>query len=338
MIRSAVTRSASLLLTCMGLCLAAGFFSTPSLAAPTAAELERARSTFRAAMALEAANDWGGALAKFREVAAVKTSAQVQFHIGRCLEHLGKWTEALGQYRLAADSVEPAKKDVLKEIEAARQSLEARIPKLTIRRGIGADSVTISLDGLPLGAPMIGSEMKVDPGPHTIVATEDGKERFSQKVAVNENEAKSMTIDIQPNKPLVSASADSAARPVPDTKPQASARAGGSRTLGYVVGGVGLASLVASGAFFLMRQQTIDELDKVCVDGHCPPESKSTEDDGKLYQSISQGTLALGVVGVAVGSYLIFSRRPESSAAPAKVSLTTGAPGAWGGLSLRGSF
>lgn len=327
-------RRASAALVCVGLWVAAGAAST-SWAAPTPAELEKARATFRAGTALEAANDWGNALARFREVVAVKPSPQVLFHIGRCLEHLGKWTEALGQYRLAADMVEPGKKDVLKEIESARTALEARMPKLIIRRGIGADSVSISVDGLVLGAPLIGSELPLDPGAHLVVATEDGKERFSQKIAIHENESKSVTIDIQPASVAGSASVAPAAVPVEPVPSDKIAGSSGRRPLGFVVGGVGVASLVASGVFFYLRQQTISDLDKVCIDGHCPPDSKSTEDSGKLYQTVSQVTLGVGAAGVALGAVLILSGK---SGGGARVSLATGAPGATSGLSVLGRF
>jgi hypothetical protein len=328
-------RTKALLLS-LGVCLAVGSLPNAALAAPTAAEVEKARATFRAGTALEAANDWGNALAKFREVAAVKSSAQVLFHIGRCLEHLGKWTEAVGQYRLAEDSVEKGKNEVQKEIEAARKALEARMPKLTIRRGIGADSVSIAIDGTPLGAPMIGAEMPVDPGPHTILAMEDGQERFSQKIAVHENESKSLTIDIQTERTAVPPTSGPAVAPVvPPSSDDKPTNKGGWKTFGYVAGGLGVASLVASGVFLYMRQKTISDLDKVCIDGHCPPDSKSTEDSGKLYQTVSLVTLGVGVVGLAVGSVLVFTSKSES---PAKVSVTTAAPGALGGLSVQGSF
>src|SRR5687768_5820481 len=63
--------------------------------------LVRAREVFRQGLALESARDWASALAKFREVAAVRSTAQVRFHIARCQEQLGQLNEALGAYELA---------------------------------------------------------------------------------------------------------------------------------------------------------------------------------------------------------------------------------------------
>src|SRR5688500_5797293 len=59
-----------------------------------------AREAFRAGISLEQAGDWERALKKFRDAAAFKSTAQVRFHIARCLEKLGSWTEAIGAYEL----------------------------------------------------------------------------------------------------------------------------------------------------------------------------------------------------------------------------------------------
>jgi hypothetical protein len=51
---------------------------------PSRATLAKAREEFRRGLALEAAGDWSGALAAFKEVALVKSTPQVRFHIAQC--------------------------------------------------------------------------------------------------------------------------------------------------------------------------------------------------------------------------------------------------------------
>ncbi len=51
----------------------------------------RARTLFQDGLQLEAANNFAGALAKFQEVAQVKRTPQVVFHIALCQEKLGHW-------------------------------------------------------------------------------------------------------------------------------------------------------------------------------------------------------------------------------------------------------
>src|SRR5689334_16529333 len=51
--------------------------------------LDKARAQFQQGLALETAGDWAGALSLFVQVAAVKLTPQVRFHVGLCEEHLG---------------------------------------------------------------------------------------------------------------------------------------------------------------------------------------------------------------------------------------------------------
>jgi tetratricopeptide (TPR) repeat protein len=133
---------------------------------PTPAELTKARSQFQQALALETAGDWAGSLSLLQEVAAVKMTPQVRFNMALCEEHLGRLAMALGDYRLALVEAEGAKaQNVAEQVPGKIDALNARIPKIVIKRGMGAEFATISLDGVSLGPSSIGSEMPVDPGP-----------------------------------------------------------------------------------------------------------------------------------------------------------------------------
>ncbi|MEZ4376632.1 MAG: hypothetical protein R3B07_37860, partial [Polyangiaceae bacterium] len=116
----------------MGAC--AGLASVPlcpdQAVAQSKDDLAKARRLFRQGLSLEAAGDFAGALAKFDEVAKVKLTPQVRFHMGRCKEELGRLNEALGDYRLAEYEAREAGAKELPEISAAKEKLEARVPKL----------------------------------------------------------------------------------------------------------------------------------------------------------------------------------------------------------------
>src|SRR6266536_1068043 len=119
--------------------------------------IDRARAQFRQGLALETAGDWAGALSLFQQVASVKLTPQVRFHIGLCEEHLGRLASALGDYEIAAHEADEAKvAEVSAQVAARRDDLQARIPKLTIVRGSGAEYATLSLDGVSLGSSSIG--------------------------------------------------------------------------------------------------------------------------------------------------------------------------------------
>ena len=305
---------------------------------PTRAELREARVTFQAGLALEVGGDWKGALVKFREVAGIKSTPQVLFHIARCLENLGRWTEALGTYRMTVDQAERAKiKDVLAQADEARQSLEARIPKIRIERGRGAAGAVISLDGVELGATSIGKDMPIDPGSHKLVATIDGAERFASDVVVKEGGVEAVTIDIDAPKADVP-------KPPPPTPPPPPSEVGPSQRTGYVFLGAGATSILVGGMFVMLRNDTIDQLDEECVAEHCPASMESTSNRGKVYAMAANGFLGVGVISAAIGTVILMQdqepERPATKSARTErnVTLSAGGPSGPAGATLWGSF
>lgn len=318
-----------------------------SAVAQTPDEIDRARTQFREGLALSAAQDWSGALAKFKAVAQVKMTPQVAFNIAECEEHLGRLVSALGNYRLAASEAEAAKaKDVAAQVGPRMEALEERIPKLVVERGEGAESAVIELDGVELGAGQIGSEIPVDPGAHVLVGKINGQEATRENITIAERESKTvpLVIDLellrpkQPDKPIVEGpKAD-------DKKAEPS-----DPTMAYVITGAGGVSLAAGVVFMILRSGTISDLDGVCTDGHCPKSAQSTADSGKLYTGLAEVTIPLGVAGVAVGVYMLLNQGPGDEAPVAVeasptarfqgVKMVATSPGAdLAGASLVGSF
>jgi hypothetical protein len=277
--------------------------------------LKKAREQFGQALALQTAGNWAGALALLKEVAAVKSTPQVRFNIALCEEKLGRLVAALGDYELAAADARAEKADqVAEEVEARREALSQRIPKLTVKRGSGADVATVSLDGVTLGDQVIGTAMPTDPGPHTIEATAPGFKPFRKSLRVAEQQNETIEIVLEPE-------------PIPPaTPPGVVVRSGRSPVYGYVIGGVGVASLAASGVFFGLRAGKISDLDKVCTKQRvCPEQYQSDIEQGERYTTIANVTLAVGVAAVAGGLVLILTSGPSTETSVALAPAPGGA-------------
>src|SRR5271154_2941400 len=78
--------------------------------------LAKARETYKDGLASEAAGRWEKALADFKEVALVKSTPQVRYHVGYCSEKMGNYVDALGAYRLA---IHEAREVKAKDVEQA---------------------------------------------------------------------------------------------------------------------------------------------------------------------------------------------------------------------------
>lgn len=278
---------------------------TPALA-QDASELKRARAQFQQATELEQAGNWTAALQAFREVGQVRMTPQVRFHIAVCEEKLGRLVAALGGYELALADADKVNSDFKGEVEANVTNLRARIPKLVIERGAGANAAAIELDGVAVGDSSVGVEVPLDPGPHAVTAKAPNRKPFEASVTLKEEETTRLEVKLEELPPELLRT-DGAA-PVPEKPP--------SKVVPYVIGGVGIASLVGSGVLFGLRQSTLSELQDACgPEGkHCPPSKQSRYDDLKFYHYGSIATLGVGVAALGTAGALLFFQRKKEPA------------------------
>ena len=320
---------------CLAFALTGG---QPSAWAQDASELKRARAQFQQATELEQAKNWTAALQAFREVGQVRMTPQVRFHIAVCEEGLGRLVAALGGYELALADADKVGGDFKAEVEENVTKLRARIPKLVIERGSGANAAAIELDGVAVGDSSVGVEVPLDPGPHAVTAKAPNRKPFEANVTLTEQETTRLEVILEELPPEVRASGPGAA--APDKPP--------SKVVPFVIGGVGVAALIGSGVLFGLRQSTLKELEDACgADGkHCPPSKQSRYDDLKFYHYGATVTLGVGIAAVGTAGALLFFQRKKKEPAPADTAavqmhllpnlpLTQGAPL---GATLRGAF
>jgi len=287
--------------------LALGAVATTAASAQAQSQddLERARSEFRQGLSLEAAGNWAAALAKFQEVAKVKVTPQVRFHTGRCNEQLGRLNEALGEYRLGEYEAGQQGLPDLAAITQARQGLEARIPKLVIRRGQGAELGRVELDGVELGEAQIGQPLSVDPGPHTVVVRLPGDRQFQQAATVKESETAEVVLT-PPAAGEGAAPAPVPAAPVSGSPaPDKGTTEAKKSPLPWIVGGVGVAGLAGATVFYVLRNGAKSDLDSACRGSVCPKSLEDRQNQGQLYTTLSLVSLGVGVVGLGVATYLL---------------------------------
>ena len=305
-------------------------------AAQDAAELKKARAQFQQATELEQAKNWTAALQAFREVGQVRMTPQVRFHIAVCEEGLGRLVAALGGYELALADADQVNPDFKGEVEENVTKLRARIPKLVIERGAGANAAAIELDGVAVGDSSVGVEVPLDPGPHAVTAKAPNHKPFDANVTLKEEETTHLEVKLEELPPELLRTGGSAGQP--DKPP--------SKVVPFVVGGVGVASLIGSAVLFGLRQKTLSELKDACgAEGkHCPPSKQSSYDDLKFYHYGAEVTLGVGIAAVGTaGALLFFQRKKKEEPTPdtAHLQLLPSLPlsaGAPLGASVRGAF
>lgn len=335
--------------------LVAGVCSPNAVFAQTAEELSEARAAFQRGIELEQAKNWGEALKMFRQVGQVKMTPQVRYHIALCEENLGKLVAALGGYELALADAESVGDGVSfrQEVEASIEELRARIPKVIIRRGEGAEAAAIELDGVQLGESSVGVEVPLDPGPHALMASAPGYVDYSDTLDVAEEETRTVTINMEP------LPAESAV-PEPDSGPVdrgVEDKPGKKYSFyPYVLMGVGVAAMATAGVlYFGVRRSDLNDLEEACektgsssyscenVPLEELPELRKKKDRVDTLSLVSPIALGVGIAAAGAGATLFFLDRKNAKQAEAgrrpQLGVAAAAPGAdLGGLSLVGRF
>lgn len=122
------------------------------------------------------------------------------FYSGKCLEKLGRLVEASERYLDATrDTVEAgaaqAQRTAQVESERARKALLPRLASVEIVLKPLAPDASVTLDGKPLPAAMLGVKRPIDPGEHEIVVLRAGTQT-PRKISVKEGESIRTEIDV----------------------------------------------------------------------------------------------------------------------------------------------
>ncbi len=291
-----------------------------------AEELERARAVFHEALVLEVAGDWPSALAKFQEVGRTRLTPQVRYHLARCKEHLGRLTEALGDYRVAEVEARTAGLAESSEIERARRDLEGRVPTLVLRGGVTAVTFHIELDGITLGNAVLDRPMVINPGQHQVaLRSSQGANRALLIVA---EEGKRLEVDLREyDQNLVS-------RGAPNMADTELGRQDVAPIWAYVAVGAGVAATATSVVLFVVREQAKNELDRKCDGTTCPETMRSVQDRGELASVVAPVALGLGIAGIGLGAWGLLGsiRRTDVNRGRRSNSMVSAAawPGGWG--------
>jgi hypothetical protein len=285
-----------------------GWLASSSLAradAPLAPNPE-AVAFFDAGRKLMATGDYAGAIPKF--VQSLKSTRTVGslLNLGTCYEKVGRMASAWATYRAGAS--------LARELHDAREAdgdrfasaVESRVSHLTIdARAIErVEGVEVTLDGVPVGPGARGEEMPVDAGRHVVDVSAPRKRKQTAAVEVAPNGARA-TVAIPP---LEDAPLEAVSRltvPPPGAEPNA------RRTAGFVIGGVGLASLAGGVVTGLMAMSKHQQATAACSSypDHCDPSgaADAPNEASKTLATISTAALVAGGVAVATGAVLVLT-------------------------------
>jgi hypothetical protein len=279
----------------------------PRVAVAQATDRVLAEALFREGRELMEQNKITEACSKFAESYRLDRALGTLINLALCHEKEGKIGTAWAEFTDAAAEAAAEKDD--RESFARRHvsTLEQDLPRLRLvvaPATASLASLEIQLDGHAIGNAGWALPLPIDPGDHILRATAEGKKSFETKITVPKGlgltDANVPALEDAP-KPIVVAPPPPPSNEAPPSNTQ--------RTVGFIVGGVGVVSGLVGAAFGFSAISLKGDRDARCnAQGTlCDPEG--IDKDGKARDAATVSTIAFIAGGalIAGGAVLVFT-------------------------------
>jgi hypothetical protein len=291
---------------------------------------------------------WADACPKLAESQRIAPSGGTLLNLAECYEHTGQTASAWASWKDAAARANAAgKADVERRALARATALEPALAKLTIAVEHASDvaGLEIKRDDIAVGRAEFGTAIPVDPGMHVVQAIAPGKKPFLAKLEISAKQTDArVTVQLE-DEPQV------APAPPPEPPPMrtpvteqppispASPSSGGSaqKTIGIVIGAVGVAGLATGATFGLIAKSKNDQALQNCrTPTLCSPTGLSLTSDAKDAATVS--TVAFIAGGALVAGGLVVWLSAPAPSSRTGVRLAPAVTASYGGVSLDGAF
>lgn len=291
---------------------------------------------------------------KFKQSYDLDPGGGTLLNLAECYEKQGKFASAWSSFKGAQVQ---AQRDARHErVEYAKQHIAAIEPKLSkitivVTSDANTPGLSVLLDGAELGSAAWNVGVPIDPGPHELAASAPSKTTFDKQFEIAASSpSTTLTIPKLEDAPAVAGAPP--ARPVDQdvqkkAVPSEVTQSNGSRTVGYVLLGAGVAG-VGVGSYFGLH--AFSEWSKRTHDCavRCTDAAKTAGEHASSAALISDIGFGVGLIAAGVGTYLILSpthtseagtgarQAPRTARASVQLVPVLGAGG--GGLWLRGDY
>ncbi|RLB51346.1 MAG: hypothetical protein DRI90_23010 [Deltaproteobacteria bacterium] len=344
MIRSKTAASALLWL----LAMASLTLSAPASAQPGDTAL--AEALFDEGRQLMDAGKVGAACPKLAESYRLDPAGGTLLNLAVCHEKEGKLATAWSEFKDALGMARSARKPEREKLASEHiDALEPRLNRLTIQLAPGAavPGLQITHNGSSLGGAAMGTALPVDGGEHEIVVSATGHRSWKASLQMGrEGETRTVVVPVLEEVSDGAASSGPAGASLAPTGQSAPSGDGSTqRTLGYIVGGAGIAGTIVGAIFGVRAISLASESDDKCGDGElCPDtdlgrEGLAAHEDAHTSATLSNAFIGAGLGLIGVGLVVVLTAPAGEQSEPATSALVSPTLGPAGvGLTLRATW
>jgi len=319
------------------LCLLAFVVTTAPVARAAPAETDRAfaQSLFEEGRRLMNEGDYEAACDKLDESQRLDASGGTVLNLALCREQQGQLATAS---RLFKQALSVAQRDERADRAQAAAShlaaLEGRVPWIKLKVLGARPDQEVLVDGVVVREPAWGTKMSLDPGRHEVRARAPGMRDWSQTVELSPSVGVSVAVPaLQPGEQSV---APTAQRPAEAEHPAES----GNKTLGWVLGGAGLAAIGVGSVFGVQALSKQRKSEDQCpTPATCSAQGEEYSQQANAAAWAANISIGAGLVAVGVGAYLLLTSSDAPSKAASRVlPLRVDVAGDRASVAIQGAF
>ncbi|MEZ4302122.1 MAG: tetratricopeptide repeat protein [Polyangiaceae bacterium] len=335
----------------------------PAGTAPNAQVSATAEALYEEGRTLMKAKKYPEACAKLAASLKIDPAIGTMLYLADCYEKNGQTASAWSMFSDAAAAAQQAGQgERALKAKLRVDKLAPKLVKLTITLAPDTqvpEGFELKRDSIVVGPALLGTAIPVDPGEHTIEVAADGKKPWSGVATVPEKPGTVISFVIPaledlppppppeptttatapppPPPPTVTATATATAPPPPPPPPPVDTT---PRTIGFVVGGLGVGGVVLASVFGATAKSKNEQaIEKGCGVQFCPTqegidltgEARTFATGSTISFIISGAALAAGIGLIIYPS--VVTPKPATSQSPT-ASLKVGP----GSLSIQGRF
>ena len=311
--------------------LLAAALLTPTRVLAQPGDATTASSLFLAGRRAMDANDYAQACPQFAESYRLDPAIGTLFNLANCEDKIGHLADASTHFRSVLEQV-PTKDDRAPIARARLAAIEPRLSHLTLSLDPDQPAgAAVARDDVPISPAALGVSLAVNAGDHDVVVTAPGREPARTRITMKEGEHREAKLHVGPK--ATSTASSSAPVTGVDAPPQIASHGSGDtrRTLGFVLGGVGLATLGAgaiTGILTLGKASIIKDPAHCSAALRCDATGVDAASAGKTLSVVSTATLIAGAAVAATGVVLVVT-------SPGKAPVTAGFMVSPGGAGLQ---
>jgi hypothetical protein len=298
--------------------------ASPAATAPSEGTLAKAQSLFVEGRAAMERGDFPAACARFTASLALMTRASTLLNLAQCETHEGQLVNAARHSNQGIDLL-PADDERLAISKERAAAVARRLAHLTVKLTASAPPGTrVELDGVDTKVSALLGGLPANPGRHVIVLAVPGQADQRSTVDLAEGDVRTVTLTIL----------EIAAVAPPTPAVTAASRGSSKRTVGFILGGIGVAGFIGAGVTGGLLISKHSAINSACPDKHCSAEGLALIESTKPLNVVNAVAWGVGLAGLAGGVVLVvLGRNDDTATAIAPTALAGG-----GGLSVTQTF